>query len=168
VMVHDFESIAPDMNLREAAGRMKALHLDPLPVCEDGRLVGMVTLEGVQAEAERFGLAAGTETVRAAMSTKILSCSEDDDIETAAEAVQRHASGSHGGALVLDRSGAMVGIVSRQALGMGREIRPAVTGAEGAAHPKVDFDQDPVDHMSEESFPASDPPAPPSTSQPGP
>lgn len=162
-MIREFESVSPDDSLLDAAAKMKALDLDPLPVCQDGKLIGMLTEEGVQEEAARLGLAAGSHRVRDAMSTDIASCREDEDVQQAAQAQQSNpATRDCRGVLVLDRAGKLVGIVAARALTTGRGERPSVMSAIGAAELKVPFATDPVDHMSEESFPASDPPPPPS------
>ena len=43
VMTRDVEVVGPDATLREAAQKMKALDIGPLPVTEAGRLMGMVS-----------------------------------------------------------------------------------------------------------------------------
>ena len=89
--------------------------------------------------------------------------SEDDDAQQAAQAQHNNpATRTCRGILVLDSEGKLVGIVAARALMTGEDERPSVTGAIGAGEPEVSFRTDPVDHMSEESFPASDSPAPPS------
>lgn len=163
LMIREFESVSPDDSLRDAVEKMKALDLDPLPVCQNGKLVGMLTAAGIQDAARRLGLSAGSAEAREAMSKDIASCYEDEPIEQAhREQEGNPAARACGGMLVLDRQGALVGIVASRALATGEDERPSVTGAVAASEPKVSFRTDPVDHMSEESFPASDPPPPPS------
>ena len=43
VMTRGVECIHPDATLQEAAAKMKSLDIGPLPVCDNDRLVGMVT-----------------------------------------------------------------------------------------------------------------------------
>jgi CBS domain-containing protein len=43
VMTRHVEVIHPDSTLEEAAEKMKRFDVGPLPVCEGGRLVGMLT-----------------------------------------------------------------------------------------------------------------------------
>ncbi|MDQ2742232.1 MAG: CBS domain-containing protein [Chloroflexota bacterium] len=163
LMIREFESVSPGDLLRDASEKMKSLDLDPLPVCENGKLIGMLTDAGLKDAASERGLATGSSPVRDAMTTDIASCYEDEPIE---QAHQRQAENPKTqtcrGMLVLDRQGALVGIVASRALATGEDERPSVTGAVAASEPKVSFRTDPVDHMSEESFPASDPPPPPS------
>jgi hypothetical protein len=96
------------------------------------------------------------------MTPEIVACREDQDAEACFQVYHSNPK-LHGcrGVLVLDGRGQLAGIVALRALQTGEPERPRVTGAVGAAEPKVDFTEDPVDHMSEESFPASDPPPPP-------
>jgi CBS domain-containing protein len=166
-MIREFESVSPGDSLRDAVEKMKALDLDPLPVCEDGTLVGMITEAGIQDAARRLGLAAGSATAREAMTKEIAACYIDEPIEEAHRKQEQNPTIQDcRGMLVLDRSGQLVGIVAARALATGKDERPSVTGAVGAGAPKVSFKSDPVDHMSEESFPASDAPAPPSSADP--
>lgn len=163
LMIREFESVSPDDSLLDATETMKALDLEPLPVCQDGKLIGMLTAQGVQEHAARLGLAAGSHRVREAMTTHIASCREDDDARQAAQAQHNNpATQACRGILVLNSDGKLVGIVAARALVTGEDERPSVTGAIGAGEPEVSFRTDPVDHMSEESFPASDSPSPPS------
>lgn len=168
LMIREIETVSPDDSLLDAAEKMKSLDLEPLPVCEDGKLVGMLTEEGVRESAARLGLGAGSHTVREVMTTNIASCREDEDARQAAQTQQNNpATRNCRGMLVLDQKGALVGIVAVRALATGDDERPSVTGAVSAGEPKASFTLDPVDHMSEESFPASDSPPPPSNLGPG-
>jgi len=42
-MTRNVEVIGPEATLEDAASRMDALDIGPLPVCENDRLVGMIT-----------------------------------------------------------------------------------------------------------------------------
>src|ERR1700687_4381446 len=57
VMTTPVETTGPDGSLQEAAKRMKALDVGPLPVCENDTLVGMITDRDitVRAVAEGYG-----------------------------------------------------------------------------------------------------------------
>lgn len=163
LMIREIETVSPDDSLLRAAEKMKSLDLDPLPVCEGGKLVGMLTDDSLREHAAKLGLSAGGHTVREAMTTNIAACREDEDVRQAAHNQQSNPNARNcRGMLVLDDQGALVGIVASRALQTGEEERPSVTGAIGASEPKIAFQADPVDHMSEESFPASDSPPPPS------
>lgn len=55
VMTRDPEVARPDMTLREAAERMKARNIGSLPVCENGRLVGILTDRDITVRATAEG-----------------------------------------------------------------------------------------------------------------
>lgn len=88
VMTRGAECISPDASIQEAAQRMKSLDIGPLPVCENDRLVGFITDRdiAVRGVAERCNNR--TTTVRDVMTTGIIYCFEDQDIEDAAETMR--------------------------------------------------------------------------------
>jgi predicted transcriptional regulator len=163
------ESAHPDDTLRDAAEKMKALDLDPLPVTEDGRVVGCITDEEVNRQARQEGLGAGSTPVRDIMSSDVACIRSDADIREALKQIGHDPEARTFSRLpVVDASGRLVGSVAisslRQRL---QQEEPdagvaAVYGLE-AVSSLVDYDSDKVDYMSDESFPASDPLPPPST-----
>jgi CBS domain-containing protein len=168
VMVHDVSTVRPEDTLRTAAEKIKSLGLDPLPVWDGCKLIGMLTRTKIQEQAVKSGLAAGTVPVREAMIPGIVFCYDDEDVREAARRCADPSATGLPGLLVLDRSRQLVGVVSASDLSSGTPPeRPPVMSAEAGAQPKADFDRDPVELQSEESYPASDPPAPPSTLSPG-
>ena len=168
VMIREVELLHPDDRLRDAAEKIRTLGLEPLPVWDGCKVVGMVTLSGIQQHAARIGLSAGFAPVSRAMSPRVVSCSEDQDLTEAAGLLAPEAGDDPlPGILVFDRSKRLVGVALAGDLRKdGTARKPAVTGAEGASQPKVDYDEDKVDYQSEESFPTSDPPPPPSSPSP--
>ena len=52
IMTRTVEVLHPDQSIQEAAERMKELDVGPLPVCEDNRLVGMITDRDIALAAE--------------------------------------------------------------------------------------------------------------------
>lgn len=163
IMVPEVVLIGPNDRLRDVNDTMKSRGLDPLPVWDGSKVVGMVTQHGIQNFAATTGLAAGSSPVKDAMTADIRSCYEDDDATQAVGDLKSPAEDSGApGLLVFDRSDQLVGIVSAEDLIAGAR-RSRVTGAEATAQRKVDFRDDPIDYRSEESFPASDPPPPPSS-----
>ena len=56
VMTRGVECTRPDATLQEAAAKMKSLDVGPLPVCDDDRLVGMVTDRDITVRATAEGV----------------------------------------------------------------------------------------------------------------
>ena len=85
VMTRGAECVRPEDTLQEAARRMKALDVGPLPVCGDNdRLVGMLTDRDIVLRGVAEGRDARTTKVRDAMTSNVVCCKEDDDVKDAA------------------------------------------------------------------------------------
>jgi len=89
VMTRGAECTHPDANLQEVAGRMKKLDIGSLPVCDNDRLVGIVTDRdiAVRAVAERFD--PQDTYVRDVMTPHIVTCFEDEDVVSAAQIMKQ-------------------------------------------------------------------------------
>ena len=85
VMTKSVETVRPDQTLQEAASRMKSLDVGPMPVCENDRLVGMLTDRDIVVRAAAEGRDVRTTKVRDAMTSDVVVCSEDDDVKDAAK-----------------------------------------------------------------------------------
>jgi CBS domain-containing protein len=109
VMTRQVDVISPDASLEEAARKMDQLNVGPLPVCENERLVGLVTDRDITVRATAAGKDPRTTPVREAMSQDVLYCFEDQDVR---EATQLMESQQVRRVPVLDRSKRLVGIVS--------------------------------------------------------
>jgi CBS domain-containing protein len=90
VMSRAVETIRPDQSLQEAAARMKALDVGPMPVTEGNRLVGMLTDRDIVVRAVADGRDARTTHVRDAMTSDVVCCNEDDDVKVAASTMKDH------------------------------------------------------------------------------
>jgi CBS domain-containing protein len=88
VMTKGAECISPDASIRDAALKMKALNIGPLPVCENNRLVGFITDRDIVVRAVCDGRDNSSTTVRAVMTAGIVCCFEDQDIEEAAQTMR--------------------------------------------------------------------------------
>jgi len=66
-----FPSLAPDMPLREAAQRMSALGVRMLPVCDGGRVVGVLTLRDITVRATAEGRDPFASKVREVMTRPV-------------------------------------------------------------------------------------------------
>ena len=88
---------------------MKALDVGMLPICENERLIGTITDRDITIRAVAEGFDPKTTRVKQAMSREIIYCFDDQNIEEAAETMER----SQIRRLpVLDRTKHLVGIVS--------------------------------------------------------
>src|SRR6266516_229797 len=88
VMTRNVEVIGPEATLKDAASRMDALDIGPLPVCENDRLVGMITDRDITVRSTALGLDPKTTHVREAMSKDALYCHEDDDVRDASRLME--------------------------------------------------------------------------------
>ena len=80
VMTRDVQTLHPKDTLQHAAQLMERLDVGALPVCDVGRVVGMLTDRDITVRATALGLAAGT-AVDQVMTADVVCCQEDDDIE---------------------------------------------------------------------------------------
>jgi len=156
-----------DTSLRDATATMKSLRLDPIPVLDDGRIVGLLAQLDILDVVSRDGVAGGMRPVRDVMTSDVLCCRPDQSVTEAAEAVDASAQADSIERLpVIDEQRWLVGLVLRSALrGPGAEPddESVATDAIGSIDDLADFRADPVQYMSDGSFPASDPPPSPST-----
>lgn len=163
VMIPIVSSVQVDASLRDAAEKMKALNIDPLPVCDEDRLVGVLTEQALIDRAERDGLGVGSQLVSDVMTTDTVCCFADQDVSAALKEIEGEPSTRMP---VIDQDHHLVGIVSLEDLRKGERIVngevSAVSDVE-SIDDLVHFDDDRVDFMSDASFPASDPSPPPTT-----
>ena len=108
-MTPDVVTVSPDATLTEAARLMRESDIGPLPVCEDKRIVGMLTDRDITVRAIAEGRDPNATRVSEVMTPEVISCMEADDVERAAQLMQ--------GAqlrrlLVVDAEGRLAGIVS--------------------------------------------------------
>jgi CBS domain-containing protein len=109
VMTRGVECIDPDASLQEAAAKMKALDIGPLPVCDNDRLAGMVTDRDITVRATAEGEDPTEIRVRDIMTPEVFYCFEDDLVEDAARQMEEKQIRR---LLVLNRDKRLVGIVS--------------------------------------------------------
>jgi CBS domain-containing protein len=85
VMTKDVETINPNDSLQDAAEKMRALNVGPLPVCEGDKLVGIITDRDIVVRAVSQGLNPSNTRVSQAMTADIDYVYENDDIDTVAK-----------------------------------------------------------------------------------
>lgn len=166
VMTPAIGSIGPDVDLRRASEQVKALDIDPLPVLQDGHVVGLLFERDVDEYAHGAGLATSSRHVSDVMRTNVLCCLESETIGRAIERIEAVETPDMNRRIpVVDDQQRLVGLVAladlhRRETG-GDELTTA--GAVSSIDQRVTFDEDKVDYMSDGSFPASDPLPPPTT-----
>jgi CBS domain-containing protein len=108
-MSRDVEVIHPESVIKEAATKMKTLDVGSLPVCDNRRLLGVVTDRDIAIRAVAAGLDPQTTKVSAAMTPELIYCYEDEPVKEAAKLMERHQIRR---LPILDREKQLVGIVS--------------------------------------------------------
>lgn len=109
VMTPGVEVIDSGSTLHEAAAKMKARDIGPLPVCDNGRLVGVLTDRDITVRATAEGEDPTVIRVRDVMTPEVVYCFEDDLVSEAARVMQEKQVRR---LVVLDRDRRLVGIVS--------------------------------------------------------
>src|SRR4030081_3720045 len=107
LMTRSVECTRPDASLREAADKMKALDIGALPVCENDRLVGMLTDRDITVRATAEALPPGLGQVRDIMTPEVIYCFEDQGVAEAARLMEEKRVRR---LLVLNRDKRLVGI----------------------------------------------------------
>ncbi|WP_119269502.1 CBS domain-containing protein [Taklimakanibacter deserti] len=95
--------------VREAAQLMQRLDIGCLPVTHAGRAVGLITDRDIACRIVAEGRNPETEKVRAVMSDNVVSCTEDQTLDEAAEIME--ANGVRR-LPVLDKEGRIAGLIS--------------------------------------------------------
>jgi CBS domain-containing protein len=88
VMTRDVEDIPPDMTLTEAAHKMRLLDVGALPVCESGRMIGMLTDRDIALRAVAAGRDPRQTQAREVMTPTVIFCYEDQDVHEAAKIME--------------------------------------------------------------------------------
>ena len=109
VMTRGAECTRPDATIREAADRMKALDVGSLPVCDNDRLVGMLTDRDITVRSVATGQDPTADRVRDVMTPEIFYCFEDQDVSEVADLMREKQVRR---LPVLNRDKRMVGIVA--------------------------------------------------------
>jgi CBS domain-containing protein len=87
-MTRNPEVVTPTATLEEAARKMDQLDVGPLPVCENDRLVGMVTDRDITVRATSAGKDPRSTPVAEAMTRDLVYCFEDQDVRDAARMME--------------------------------------------------------------------------------
>ena len=109
VMTPNPECIPPDTSLKEAAARMRDSDIGDVLVCENDRLVGIITDRDIAIRATADGKTPSRCKVRDVMSVGITYCFEDQSHEEAAKVMSEKQIRR---LPILNREKRLVGIVS--------------------------------------------------------
>ena len=88
VMTPSPEIISPEASLAEAATMMKTLDIGSLPVGDTDSLVGWITDRDITTRATAEHRNPDTASVREAMSTAVVFCMENDDVDDCARLME--------------------------------------------------------------------------------
>lgn len=113
VMTRAVDYIAAGASVREAAWRMRKLHIRALAVVTDSEAVGLVTDRDIALRLGAKGLDPEETRVEAVMTRGLVVCKEDDDLQIAASMMQRRRIHQ---LVVINRKGQLSGIVTAGAL----------------------------------------------------
>jgi CBS domain-containing protein len=83
VMTRDVRACEPNATVAEAAKVMAQEDVGPVPIVEDGRLVGIVTDRDIVVRVVAEGRDPNATTVREIASTELVTVSPDDDLDDA-------------------------------------------------------------------------------------
>jgi CBS domain-containing protein len=108
-MTEEVETIHPEGTIAQAAEKMAELDIGPLPVVEDGLVVGMITDRDIVLRIVAEHRDPESTRVRHAMTPEVVSCFEDQDVQEAARLMEDWQVRR---LIVLSREGQLAGIVS--------------------------------------------------------
>lgn len=90
VMTRSVDLVSPNMQIKDAAVRMRDDNIGALPVGENDRLVGMVTDRDIAVRAVADNRTPSQTAVRDVMSEKVFYCFDDNDLMEAARLMAKH------------------------------------------------------------------------------
>lgn len=109
IMSSAIHIIDQSASIHSAAQQMRDLDVGMLPVKTDGRIVGTVTDRDITVRATASGADPEATRVGEVMSGAVFSCTDEDDLEQAAQIMEDRRVRR---LLVADRSGQLVGMLS--------------------------------------------------------
>lgn len=109
IMTHEVHAVPPQTSLRHAAQKMKSWDIGVLPVCENDKLIGVITDRDIAVRAVAEGKDPESCSVGNAMTPDLIYCYEDEDVERAAKLMEEKQIRR---LPVMDRNHRLVGIVS--------------------------------------------------------
>jgi CBS domain-containing protein len=116
IMSRNVEIASPDTLLTDAAEWMRGHDIGILPVCKDGKLVGVVTDRDITIRATANKLDLNLARCQDVMTPEVISCVEDQEIKDAGTLMQDHKIRR---LPVIDHQQRLVGIVSLGDIALG-------------------------------------------------
>lgn len=109
IMTHEVHAVSPQESLRHAAQKMKSWDIGALPVCQNDKLIGLITDRDIAVRAVAEGRSPESACVSDAMTRDLIFCYEDEDLQRAAQVMEEKQIRR---LPVMSRENRMVGIVS--------------------------------------------------------
>ncbi len=81
IMTPDVTTISPEENIQRAAQLMEELNIGALPVCENKKLVGMITDRDITVRVTSAAESPENTKVREVMSKEVIWCTKDESID---------------------------------------------------------------------------------------
>ncbi len=109
IMTRNVRTVSPDDNLVDVAAQMLRVDTGFIPVCDNDRIVGAITDRDIAIRAVAEGRDPNETRVRDCMSRDVVTCSEDSDVEEAAQLMEDRQIRR---LVILDRDRRLCGVVS--------------------------------------------------------
>lgn len=109
IMTLQVETLRPDSTLKEAADKMRSLNVGALPICENDRIVGIVTDRDLTVRGIAKGCDPATDKVSQIMTRDVICGFEEQSVKEAASIMEEKQIRRMP---VLDRDQRVIGIVS--------------------------------------------------------
>ena len=133
LMTHGAECVGPQEKLRDVAVKMRDMDVGSFPVCEGGRLTGIVTDRDIAVRCVAEGADPNTASVRDAMSEDLVFCFED---QSADEVTQLMRQRQVRRLPVLDGDKNLIGIIAVADLALEGSDDQTADAVEGISRPK--------------------------------
>jgi CBS domain-containing protein len=109
LMKSDVECVSPETTIRDAARRMRDTNVGFLPVCDESmRAIGALTDRDIAIRAMADSLPPTTR-VKDVLTSEVIACRPDDDIESARDLMTRHQKSR---IMCISSSGRIEGVIS--------------------------------------------------------
>lgn len=131
IMTRNVKVVGPEEPIQRAAQRMAEENVGFIPVCDGGRVIGVITDRDVTIRAVAQAADARTTPVRQAMTEDVTWCYEDEDIDRTSQLMKEKQIRR---VLVVDRNKRLVGVVAlgdlaREQPGQSNEVLGEVSEA---------------------------------------